>query len=135
MDRHLLTEAPYYLRALLDLPMPTEAGRSYLPILNTPLKRQIQAVNFPMSADQMECVAELRKLANRGRLKKFTADDLLSLWPAAPGPHLLRSHWDRIAATLEDEGYVTGHWPNVKGGQPASYSIIQPESTTDDQCS
>jgi hypothetical protein len=124
MDRCLLSEAPFYLRALFDLPMPEPASRLYLPVIDTPLKRRIMLANSPTTVEQAEWVNRLQALAEDGKLHDFTADDLVKLWPDAPGTHTLRSNWAKLSMILENRGYRTGHSLNQKGGKPARYSII-----------
>jgi hypothetical protein len=123
MDRHLLAEAPYYLRALFDLPMPEPGDRLYLPPLNTPLKRRIMLANSPATSLQVEWSKYLKQFADSSKLKDFTADDLARLWPDAPNAPTLRSNWAKLSTLLELDGYTTGHTPNQKGGKPAKYSV------------
>jgi hypothetical protein len=123
MDRYLLAEAPYYLRALFDLPMPEPASRLYLPVLDTPLKRRIMVETSPTTGEQAAWVRRLETLADSGKLQLFTADDLIKLWPEAPDCHSLRSNWDKLSIMLESDGYQTNRVQDKSGNRPTSYSI------------
>lgn len=129
MRRELVKEAPYFLRALFDWAIPSEAfGRHFLPVLDTPMKLRLMASRSDkvLHGEQATWFKQLKKLADEKKLEDFVAFDALK---EAVGEissvQAFKGAWPRLATALEDAGYQAVNRQNGGGRYPAAWKVIK----------
>lgn len=136
LTRRLLKEAPYYLRALFDLPMPEPAGRLFLPVLDTPLKNRLlsERSRNGMTPDQRQLLSRLHNAAANGKLSDWvTFDQLKRLTQTSLTAQEFKGVWPRYAADLERAGFKTAHRSNLNGRTPAAW-VVHPLTPEHEEC-
>lgn len=126
LQRALTSEAPQYLRALFDLPMPPPAGRLYLPVLDTLIKTKLMAMRAgsQLNGPQTAWLDKLTRLADTNKLTALTTfDQLQKLGVDVPTARALTAAWPKLELCLKDSGYIVEHRPYVNGHTPAAWSI------------